>query len=171
MRAVPFRLELVVPSDARLLANFLTGSEWPYHHEARVDASWVRGRLETGYFFGKDTRAFWIYGEPEAPVGLMRLFDLEDVTPLFDLRVAEAARGQGVGTWALDQVTQRLFTDFPQTDRLGGYTRHDNSGMRRVFEKCGYTLEALHRRAWRRMGAAAVDSVGYAILREEAEQR
>jgi len=55
-RAVNLRFEPVVPSDAQLLANFLAGSEWPFHHESRVDASWVRGRLEAGHFFGSDTR-------------------------------------------------------------------------------------------------------------------
>jgi RimJ/RimL family protein N-acetyltransferase len=166
--AQTLRFDPVLEGDASLLAGFLSASDWPFHYERSVDPSWVRGRLEAGYFFGDDTRAFWIRGEGEAPLGLARVFDLSDATPLFDLRIAEAARGHGVGTLALHGLTRWLFAEFPQTERLGGYTRHDNLAMRRVFEKCGYALEARHRRAWRVPGGAAVDAVGYAILREEA---
>jgi RimJ/RimL family protein N-acetyltransferase len=60
-------------------------------------------------------------------------------------------------------------SEYPETGRLGGFTRHDNVAMRRVLEKCGFSLEAQHRRAWRVPGASPVDAVGYAILREEAE--
>ena len=51
----------------------------------------------------------------------------------------------------------------------GGYTRHDNLAMRRVFQKCGFQQEALRRRAWQVDGGEPVDCVGYAILRDEFE--
>src|SRR5688500_1231437 len=59
----------------------------------------------------------------------------------------------------------------PSVGRLGGYTRHDNLAMRRVFQKCGYLQEAYHRRAWRVAGIPAADAVGYAVLRQEHESR
>jgi RimJ/RimL family protein N-acetyltransferase len=164
------RFDPVLLSDAARLGQFLAGSDWPFHVERRVDANWVRGRLESGHFFGNDSRSFWIRDGGDEPLGLGRVFDLEDVTPLLDLRIADRARGRGVGTLALRGLTLWLFSEHPEAGRLGGYTRHDNLGMRRVFEKCGYTQEALHRRAWRVDGAEPVDAVGYAILREEAEQ-
>jgi RimJ/RimL family protein N-acetyltransferase len=163
------RFDPVLPADAALLGRFLGSSEWPYHFERSVDASWVRGRLESGYFFGGETRSFWIRAEGDEPLGLGRVFDLADATPLLDLRVAAGARGRGVGTLALRGLTLWHFSEYPQALRLGGYTRHDNLGMRRVFEKCGYQLEAQHRKAWRVEGAEPLDAVGYAILREEAE--
>ena len=163
------RFDPVSPADATLLGHFLGGSEWPYHFERSVDASWVRGRLESGYFFGGLARSFWIRDQGEEPLGLGRVFDLEDATPLFDLRVRATARGRGIGTLALRGLTLWHFSEYPAAHRLGGYTRHDNVAMRRVFEKCGYQLEAHHRRAWRVQGKGPVDAVGYAILREEAE--
>jgi RimJ/RimL family protein N-acetyltransferase len=156
-------------TDAALLGQFLAGSEWPYHHERHVDANWVRGRLEAGHFFGTDSQSCWIRGDGPEPLGLGRVYDLSDMTPLLDLRVAAAVRGRGVGTLALRGLTLWLFSEYPEAGRLGGYTRHDNLAMRRVFEKCGFQQEALHRRAWRVDGAEPVDAVGYAILREEAE--
>lgn len=39
------RFEPVVATDAALLGQFLAASDWPYHFEPSVNASWVRGRL------------------------------------------------------------------------------------------------------------------------------
>jgi RimJ/RimL family protein N-acetyltransferase len=166
------RFDPIVASDAALLGKFLSASEWPFHVEQSVNENWVRGRIEAGHFFGSDSRSFWIRGDEEEegePLGLARVFDLEDLTPLLDLRLVTSARGRGIGTLSLRGLTTWVFSEYPQTDRLGGYTRHDNVAMRRVFEKCGFLLEAQHRRAWRVAGAQPVDAVGYAILREEAE--
>lgn len=165
------RFDPIVASDAALLGRFLSASDWPFHVEQRVDQNWVRGRLEAGHFFGSDARSFWIRDseDEQEPLGFARVFDLEDLTPLIDLRLATAARGRGVGTLALRGLTTWVFSEYPETGRLGGYTRHDNHAMRRVFEKCRFLQEAHHRRAWRVAGAAPVDAVGYAILREEAE--
>jgi RimJ/RimL family protein N-acetyltransferase len=164
------RFDPVVANDSALLGRFLSASEWPFHVEQRVDGDWLRGRLESGHFFGGASRSFWIRAEGEEPLGLARVFDLEDVTPLIDLRLATLARGRGIGTLSLRGLSRWVFSEYPETGRLGGYTRHDNLAMRRVFEKCGFLQEAQHRRAWRVPGAAPVDAVGYALLREEAER-
>lgn len=167
MGAMQLRFEPVVAQDAGALARFLSGSEWPFHFEQRLDNDWVRGRLESGHFFGADSKSFWVRDEGEDPLGLGRIFDLADITPLLDLRIAAAARGRGIGTLALRGLTTWLFNEHPQTGRLGGYTRHDNLAMRRVFEKCGFQQEALHRKAWAVADGEPADCVGYAILRDE----
>lgn len=51
--------------------------------------------------------------------------------------------------------------------RVGGYTRHDNIAMVRIFEKCGYAREAHHRQAWRVDDGSFMDAVGFAVLRSE----
>jgi len=163
------RFEPVVAADAALLAKFLAASDWPFHYEQSVDASWLRGRLESGHLFGAQARSFWIRADSQEPIGLGRIFDLSELTPLLDLRVTTEARGRGTGTLALRGLTTWLFAEYPDAGRLGGYTRHDKLAMRRVFEKCGYVQEAQHRRAWRVRGGEPVDAVGYAILRDEAE--
>jgi hypothetical protein len=56
------RFDPVVPRDAALLAQFLSQSEWPYHFERRIDGNWVRGRLQSGHFFGADSRSFLCEG-------------------------------------------------------------------------------------------------------------
>ena len=170
MRApVRLRFEPLQPDESSLLVAFFSGSDWPFHFERCVDASWVQARLGSGYFFGADTRSFWIHDDhSELPLGLARVFELSDTTPLFDLRIRGGARGRGVGTLGLGGLTTWLFSEYPETERLGGYTRYDNLSMRRVFEKCGFQQEAHHRRGWRVAGGAPVDAVGYAILREEA---
>jgi len=164
---MPLSLTPLQPGDVTRLSKFLAGSEWPFHFERSVDDTWVRARIESGHFFGAEARSFWILGEAEEPLAFTRVFDLSDVTPLLDLRVAQAVRGRGVGTQALRSLTSWLFSEYPATGRLGGYTRHDNLAMRRVFEKCGFQQEAHHRRAWRVDGSDPVDCVGYAILRSE----
>lgn len=164
------RFDPLEPGEVSLLGRFLAASDWPYHHEAQVDASWVRARVESGQFFGGDSKSFWIREaglNQEEPIAFVRVFDLSDVTPLLDLRVARAARGRGLGTLALRGVTAWFFSEYAEAERLGGYTRFDNVAMRRVFEKCGFAQEAHHRRAWRVAGAEPVDCVGYAVLRGE----
>jgi hypothetical protein len=42
--------EPFVAPHAGLLARFLSASDWPFHYQQRVDASWVRGRLEIADF-------------------------------------------------------------------------------------------------------------------------
>ena len=166
---MPLSLTPLQPGDVTRLSKFLAESEWPFHFERSVDDTWVRARIESGHFFGAEARSFWIQDYDQEPMAFGRVFDLSDVTPLVDLRVAQAVRGRGVGTQALRRMTAWLFEEYPATGRLGGYTRHDNWAMRRVFEKCGFQQEARHRQAWRVADGDPVDCVGYAILRSELE--
>jgi RimJ/RimL family protein N-acetyltransferase len=163
------RFEPVTVADTQALSRFLAGSEWPFHQQASVDDSWVRGRMESGHFLGENAESFWVRGEGAEPWGFVRAFDLGDLTPLVDLRIAAGMRGRGVGTLALRGLSSWVFSEYPNTSRLGGCTRFDNLAMCRVFEKCGFTKEAHHRRAWPVDGRDPVDCVGYAILRSEFE--
>jgi RimJ/RimL family protein N-acetyltransferase len=129
-----------------------------------VDDAWVRQRAEDGYFWGPTTVSWWLDGDGGEPVGLFRVFELSDLTPLIDLRIAEASRGLGIGTEALRAGTSRVFETMPEVSRLAGYTRYDNVAMQRVFVKAGWVKEAHHRRAWRVLGREPVDSVGFAML-------
>lgn len=160
------RLREIVTADINDLARWLPASDWPFHSDVRVTADWVLERAAAGMFNGHATRSFW-YLRGETPVGIVRAFELEDVTPLLDLRIGAEFRRQGVGTGMLHAVTGLIFNEHPDLHRIGGYTRHDNTAMSRVFTKCGYVLEACHRRGWRIEGAKPVDALGYAILRED----
>lgn len=161
------RFARVTPADLDALVAWLPRQHWPFNLLERVDAAWVRQRAEADYFWGPEVRSFWAFDPAGAPLGLLRAFEFGDVTPLIDLRVADAARGCGVGSALLAWVTSHLFESEPELVRLGGYTRHDNAAMRRVFQKCGYAQEAYHRHAWRVPDGSLADSVGYAAVRVE----
>jgi RimJ/RimL family protein N-acetyltransferase len=144
------------------LLDFLTTEEWPFHVAPKPDP----GRIREQFAEGAYDHAHWVV-DGGVTVGLVRLMDLDDGTPLFDLRVAKAARGRGVGEAAVRWLTGHVFTHY-DTNRIEGTTRQDNHAMRRVFAKAGYVKEAHYRDAWPAKGGVH-DSVGYAILRRDWE--
>lgn len=127
---------------------WIEAERWPFH-----------GTGAAAPYFGESIRSFWIGGD----AGLLRLFDLGDPTPLFDLRIRAAHRGRGLGTSTVRWLTGQVFAD---KERIGGCTTADNAAMIRTFEKCGWTKEAHYRRAWR-SAEGLLDAVGYGILRTE----
>ena len=155
------------PADAELLAEFLSTEDWPYHGSGAPGTAEVREQAAAGHYDNDQTRAFWIVTGTDAVAGLVRLLDLGDDTPLFDLRIRAAYRGAGLGTRALRWLTGYLFTEFPGIRRIEGTTRQDNQAMRRTFGKCGYVKEAHYRQAWPAPDGTIYDAVGYAILRPD----
>jgi RimJ/RimL family protein N-acetyltransferase len=131
-----------------LLAEFLSKQDWPYHVGGTPDAARVRAQAAAGYYDNDETRTFWIVNGDGTKAGLIRLLDLADDTPMFDLRIGVAYRGTGLGTAALRWLTGYLFTEFPVIRRIEGNTRQDNQAMRHTFRSCGYVMEAHYRQAW-----------------------
>lgn len=165
METASFRFEELSSRDIDGLVAWFPRQTWPFHGRARVDEAWVRERAAEGFFWGHDARAFWVFGEGAEPLGVIRVFELGDATPLVDLRIADSARRKGVGSAALEWITRFVFDHYPATHRLGGYTRKDNLAMLKLFERCGYAREAVHREAWRLEDGGFTDAVGYAIVR------
>jgi RimJ/RimL family protein N-acetyltransferase len=66
----------------------------------------------------------------------------------------------------VDWAAEHLFTTTSK-HRLGGETRVDNIAMRRVFERCGWKQEAHYRQSWPTADGGWLDSIGYAILRDD----
>jgi RimJ/RimL family protein N-acetyltransferase len=153
-------------SDRDTVIAFLTADEWPFHVRRRPTAEGVRAAIEAGAFDDEDHAAFWVV-DGEQRVGLAVLEDLTDDTPLFDLRLAAAARGRGLGLAALRALTEHVFATRPQTVRFEGQTREDNVAMRRVFRRAGFVKEAHYREAWHVDGGTALASVGYGVLRRD----
>ncbi|GGR89568.1 hypothetical protein Snoj_63040 [Streptomyces nojiriensis] len=83
-------------ADADDLVAFLAGDAWPFHGSAVVDPEQARQWAAEGRFDNAETRSFWIDGGGEA-LGLVRLMDLGDSTPVFDLRIRSRYRGRGIG--------------------------------------------------------------------------
>jgi RimJ/RimL family protein N-acetyltransferase len=151
---------LDVAADSDALVEFLTAHEFPFH----LRTTWTREQaleaIASGRFGGEDASGFWIVEDDER-VGVAVLSEITDPTPLIDVRLAEQARGRGLGTTAVAALTEVAFSR--GFDRVEAQTRDDNLAMRRLLTRLGFTREARYRRGW----DAEHDSLGYAVLRAE----
>ena len=168
MTSPRLRLDPLDPSDPRHIASlveFLCGAAWPFHVQVRHTAESVAANVAVGAYLGPDNEGHWIC-EGATRVGLVVLQELEDPTPVFDLRLDEVTRGRGVGRAALGLIAREVFTRHDK-HRFEGHTRADNLAMRRCFERSGWTQEAHYRQAWPDRSGAWHDATAYALLRSE----
>ena len=87
---------------------------------------------------------------------------------VFELGIAlfdEEVRGQGYGTEAIALLTAHLFAELG-AERVQASTAVDNSAMRRVFEKLGFTKEGVMR-SYMPAGESRDDYVLYAVTRAD----
>src|SRR4051812_22031514 len=137
---------LASPGDSDLVVAFLTADEWPYHGVSKPTAE----EAERVRVVADDTISFWIDDDGEI-VGLIRLLDLDDVdngSPVFDLRIGTPHRGRGVGRVAVQWLTHYLFRAYSGLHRIEATTRADNLPMQAVFAHCGYRQEGRFVEAW-----------------------
>jgi RimJ/RimL family protein N-acetyltransferase len=159
---------VVWPADSDDIIAFLTANEWPFHGVSRLsehEAAHVR-------VAGDDLAAFWIR-EAGAPIGLIRVFDLNDVdegSPVFDVRIAERHRGRGVGRAAVSWLTKHLFTSYAGLHRVEASTRADNMAMQAVLTRCGYRQEGRLVEAWKNADGTWSDTLLYGIVRDEVRR-
>jgi len=160
-----------LPSELSLLIDWLTSETWSYHSHSQLNSEDVKEAFKKGMYNSDSCKTFWIILNNNKRVGLIRLSDLQDDTPVFDLRILGTYRSKGIGERAINWLTNYIFTTWPDKRRIEGYTRQDNLAMRRVFQKCGYVKEACHRKAWPSRDGKYFDAVGYGILKEDWEQK
>ncbi|SFJ78764.1 GNAT family N-acetyltransferase [Thermoflavimicrobium dichotomicum] len=157
-------------SEVDELIHFLTSETWEYHGQSNLSAQEIMTAYQNEKYTGDGNQTFWIlFGEKKA--GLIRIFDLHDPTPLFDLRILKSYRGREIGEVAVKWLTDYIFTHYPEKTRIEGTTRQDNWAMRKVFHKCGFVKESHYRKAWPSQDGRIYDAVGYAILREDWEEK
>jgi RimJ/RimL family protein N-acetyltransferase len=157
--------ERVVEIDAGAIVTFLRGSDWPFHGVRRLSVA----EAEAVSVASDTTASYWIRDAGLA-VGLIRLLDLDDVddgSPLFDLRIASEHRGRGLGTAAVKWLTDHLFFEFPVLHRIEATTRSDNAAMISILERRGYRLEGVLREAWKGENESRHDTMIYGLLRRE----
>lgn len=156
-------------ADRSSLIDFFTSNDFPFHVHAEP---WTVARavevIGSGALHNDENEAFWLRHDILGVVGYVRLEDLADDTPMFDLRLGEEFRGRGLGVACLRAVTDHVFITL-NVYRFEGHTRDDNIAMRSTFIRAGWSKEAHYRRAWPVSGQKPRDSVAYAILREEWE--
>ncbi|KMJ57258.1 acetyltransferase [Bacillus sp. LL01] len=150
------------------LVQLLTTETWPYHGTENPTEEAIKKSIAQNNYTNEGTKTFFIQYENQTTIGMLRLFDLEDPSCLFDLRLKQKARGQNRGPQAVKWLTQYAFTNYPHLIRIEGHTRHDNLAMRKTFHNSGYVKEAYHRSAWPQ-NDKLFDSVGYAITRTDWE--
>lgn len=163
-------IPLELPAEQDLLISWLTSASWPFHVNPHLTQAMVLDWMRSGIFTGPNHQAFWIRADASDPIGLIRLYDLDDVDdgyPLFDLRIRAAYRGQGIGQQAVQWLTRYLFETWPQLERIAGTTRADNRAMRQVFHRCGYAKEGHFRNDWQAANGQRYDAIQYTILRED----
>jgi RimJ/RimL family protein N-acetyltransferase len=154
------------PRDDEAFVAFLSAHEFPFHVQTRPTAEDARARLASGVVDGPGAFGCWVFADGQA-VGIVMLEDLEDDTAMIDLRLAEDARGRGVGTAVLSAIVSEVFGRFQSVRRLEGQTREDNVAMRRAFGRAGWVKEAHFREGWPVAGGPPLASVAYAVLRSD----
>lgn len=171
MTAPAVRLTRLDPmgADREPLVTFLSTEEFPFHVRRRISAADAASAVDSGAYRDDEHDTFWLDHDEQGRIGMVRLEDLADPVPLFDLRLAGRSRGHGLGVVALRAVTEHVFTTMPGVTRFEGQTREDNTAMRRVFVRAGWVQEAHYREAWPVDGSSAVGSVGYGVLRRDWE--
>ena len=161
--ALSFR-SIFIPADGDAVAQFLSSYSWPFHNPSALSVD-LAAKLEVA---SESVESYWILDDGST-VGVVRLFDLDDIdrggSPLFDLRIADEHRGRGIGTQAVNWLTNHLFVAHPALHRIEATTRSDNVAMRRVLERCRYVLEGEFREAWTNEDGTRSNTSAYAILR------
>ena len=160
------KLEKYRDGDKEDLIQFISSHTWPYHGKSNPDRASTEESINNGAFANDDVETLWII-DGENKIGFFRLFDLQDETPLFDIRIDPSIQGHGKGTEALDLLNSYVFSELQGKRRLEGYTRIDNLPMRRVFEKCLFLKEAHHRDSWPDEKGHYYDSIGYTITKSD----
>lgn len=151
------------------LIGFLTSETWEFFGVPNPDPEKIRASFKNQFYTGDDCKTFWIISDENIKIGMLRIYDIEDGTPLFDLRISGKYKGMGIGEKAVNWLSGYIFNNFSDKERIEGTTRQDNYAMRCVFHKCGYVKEAQYRKAWKDKDGKAYDSIGYGITKEDWE--
>jgi RimJ/RimL family protein N-acetyltransferase len=153
----------MTPDRLEDLVEVLTSCSWDYfvnpvHTRESALKMWNDGDLS-----GPDSAGYFV--EIDGGVaGLIRLHDLEDDTPLFDVRLREDARGHGLGAASVRWVINYFFSEQDRS-RIEAQTRSDNLAMRATLRSCGFVKEGHYRAS----DPAGNDWVAYGLLRTDWE--
>lgn len=149
------------------LITFLTSNTWEFHGDSNPTSEKITKDYKNNFYNGESSKMFWIQLDDDIKIGVLRIFDLQDSTPLFDIRISSAYRGKGIGVIAIQWMINYIFTQYEEIIRIEGYTRQDNYAMRTVFHHCNFVKEAYHRKAWKDKNGNFFAAIGYSILRDD----
>lgn len=149
------------------LVKFLTSDTWGFFGTPNPKPERIRARYENQYYTGDDCKTFWVVLDQNTKAGIVRIYDLQDGAPLFDIMISSKYKGRGIGTIAVNWLVDYVFNNFSDKERIEANTRQDNHAMRCVFHKCGFAKEAHYRKAWVGQDGKPYDAIGYGITKED----
>ena len=162
------RLDEWTIEEVEQLIHFMTTNTWPYHAESAPERKLIEKTVQEGGYESDDVKTFWVVNDDEQKVGIVKLYDLLDDMPFFDLRIAYEHRLKGYGPEALRLLTKYVFELPTKKIRLEGHTRQDNLAMRKTFERAGFVKEAHLRNSWfSPKENRYYDAVTYGMTRED----
>lgn len=71
------------------LIHFMTTNTWPFDTEDDFGRTLIEKTIEEGGYVSDDVKTFWVLNEKKERVGIVKIYDLRDDVPLFDLRIAD----------------------------------------------------------------------------------
>lgn len=149
------------------LIAFMTSETWTFHATTHSEPDRIRKAYDNNYYTNEGCKTFWVTSEEHGKIGLLRVYDLDDGAPLFDIRISGKHRGKGLGSQSINWLVDHVFKNYGDTNRIEGNTREDNYAMRCVFSKCGFVKESHYRKAWECRNGEVYDAIGYGITRED----
>lgn len=154
-------------TDIDKLIEFLTSDTWEFYGTPNPKPDRIRASYENQYYTGEDCKTFWVILDENITAGMVRIYDLQDGTPLFDIRILKQYKGIGIGTNTVNWMVDYIFSNYSDKDRIEANTRQDNYAMRSVLHKCGFVKEAHYRKGWTGQDGSIYDAIGYGILKED----
>jgi RimJ/RimL family protein N-acetyltransferase len=153
-------------ADNEVMIQFLCTHEWPFHSFPHISLDQAKKMVE---HTPESSAIYWILSD-SVKIGLLRVLDLDDIedgSPVFDLRIAPQWRNRGFGKETVSWMSRSLFEEYPELHRIEATTRIDNIAMRRVLEYCDFELEGLLRETWPSQGGVRFDTAIYGLLRSD----
>jgi RimJ/RimL family protein N-acetyltransferase len=133
---------------------------------------WVEGKLaaelDEGVWATEDQVGWAVLVDGE-PAGVAFAQSLTSGDGVLDIRLAECARGRGVGREVLRQLADHHFAENPGLRRVEGRTHEDNVPMQRAFNAAGFKMEARYREAIELADGTYGKAWGYALTRTDWE--
>lgn len=156
-------------TDREALVDFMTSNEFPFHVLSHLTREAVEKAIADGKYRDEDNDSFWVDHAELGRIGFLRLEDLTEPVPIFDLRLDGVFRGRGLAAMTLRAAADYVFSTMPEVRRFEGQTREDNVPMRKTFLREGWVKEAHYREGWPVEGAEPLAAVAYAIIRRDWE--
>ena len=154
--------------ETEKLAEWLSSDKWPtFSGDGVSKKDILRMIAEEEKYFHKDQRNFWVINQDKQEIGLIELYDLSDLSPMFSIRLKTKYRNHGHGKVILEWLCDYFCKEYPDKSRLEAQTREDNKPMQKLFNKCFFVKEAYYRQAWPLKDGTRLASVAYGLLRDD----